>query len=191
MSECNLFSVLNIHQSGVLAAPFGCYVADAMWNHCCLSTHSVYTIQPRNTFTVSLYLKPHTCVHVCLAVTCHMHFGSMIMIFQVLLQWHMGETDTEIRVSTESWPWGRKLSCHFCWDWKPGTFRSWIRCSTTELSPNSQDHIKTKILLQILAFKLPGETESDPLQWVWKCSAWQIWLHHWRSAPSKRFGYWL
>ena len=120
-----------------------------MWNHCCLSTHSVYTIQPRTTFTVSLYLKPHTCVHVCLAVTCHMHFGSMIMIFQVLLQWHMGETDTEIRVSTESWPWGRKLSCHFCWDWKPGLFDH-ESVLYTELSPNSKITSKQKYCFRYL-----------------------------------------
>ena len=37
---------LNNHQSGVLTALFGCYVASAMWNHCHLGAPSVYTIQP-------------------------------------------------------------------------------------------------------------------------------------------------
>ena len=36
----------NIHLSGVLKALFGCSMADATWNCCCLVASSVYTIQP-------------------------------------------------------------------------------------------------------------------------------------------------
>jgi len=38
--------MLNMHQSGVLTALFGCYMAGATWNCCHLGTCSVYTIQP-------------------------------------------------------------------------------------------------------------------------------------------------
>ena len=44
------------------------------WHCCCLGTHSVYTVQPR----ISLqcyFIQSRICrVHVCLAVTCHLHF---------------------------------------------------------------------------------------------------------------------
>ena len=45
---------LNTHWSGVLIALFGCYMAGATWNCCCLSACSVHQ------FTVSLHAKPHT-----------------------------------------------------------------------------------------------------------------------------------
>ena len=49
-----------------------------------------------------------------------------------------GGMDTEIRVSRESWPWRRKISC--CYYWKCVTFQSWIQHSTNEPSlPTSSD----------------------------------------------------
>ena len=49
-------------------------MAGAMWNCCHLGTSSVYTIQP----CISLqchFIQSHTGrVHMCLAVTCHLHF---------------------------------------------------------------------------------------------------------------------
>ena len=51
-THCTLVAVafysafLNIHQNGALIAPFGRYMANAMWNCCSLGACSVYTIQP-------------------------------------------------------------------------------------------------------------------------------------------------
>ena len=88
ISDCTFNSmILNIQWSGVPTALSGCYMASATWNCCCFIVHSVHTvdvtlhmnfiiIQPCAS-AVSLYSKPHTCirrVHVCLAVTCHLHF---------------------------------------------------------------------------------------------------------------------
>ena len=53
-----------------------------------------------------------TCsAYVCLAVTCHLHFWQNnwdLLCATVVTQ---GLTDSEIRVSTEGWPWRRKFSC--------------------------------------------------------------------------------
>ena len=52
---------------------FGCYMAGATWNYCCLGAGSVYTIQP---CTMSCHFtQSHVRgVHASLAVTCHLHF---------------------------------------------------------------------------------------------------------------------
>ena len=51
---------LNIHQSGVLTALFGCYMAGAMWNCCHLGTCYVYMIlETIHQFTLSLHAKPN------------------------------------------------------------------------------------------------------------------------------------
>ena len=46
-----------------------------------------------------------------------------------------GGMDTEIRVSTESWPWRRKFSCHSSRDLNPPPFDHESGALTTELSP--------------------------------------------------------
>ena len=65
---------LNVHQSDVLTTLFGCYMAGAMWSYCCLSAHSVYTIQPCTSLQCHFIPSHLHRVHVCLAVTCHLHF---------------------------------------------------------------------------------------------------------------------
>ena len=49
-------------------------------------------------------------------------FGRMTGVFNVLLRLHGGETDTEIRVSTESWSKRRKISRVSWWDSNPRPF---------------------------------------------------------------------
>ena len=55
-------------------ALFSCYMAGATWNCCRLGACSVCTMQPcislQNHFIRSHILR----IHVCLAVTCHLHF---------------------------------------------------------------------------------------------------------------------
>ena len=42
----SFYSAFNIQRNGVLTALFGCYMAAATWNCCCLGARCVYTIQP-------------------------------------------------------------------------------------------------------------------------------------------------
>ena len=74
-------------------------MAGATRNCCCLSKFCVHHTT-MDQFTVSL----HT-VHVCLSVTCHLHFWQNdrdLLHATVVTE---GGTDTEIRGITESWPW--------------------------------------------------------------------------------------
>ena len=69
--------------------------------------------------------------HVCLAVTCHLHFWQNDQDLSCYCN-TMG--DTEIRVSTERWPWRRKLSCHSCPDPNLQPFNRESSALITELS---------------------------------------------------------
>ena len=71
-------------------------------------------------------------VYACLAVTCHLHFWQNDRDF---LRATGGETDTEIRVSTESRPWRRKFSRRSSRDSNPRPFNHESGALTTELSP--------------------------------------------------------
>ena len=72
-----------------------------------VSVYSVYTIQP--CIVSHHFMQSHICrVHVCLAVTCNLQFWQND---HDLLQAAGGGMDIKIRVSTESWPWRKILSC--------------------------------------------------------------------------------
>ena len=90
---------LNIHQSATLTALFGCCMAGATWNCCCLSKFCVHHTT-MDQFTVSLYT-----VRVCLAVTCHLHFWQNDWDLLHATVVRQGGTDTKIRVITECWLW--------------------------------------------------------------------------------------
>ena len=105
----------------------------------------VKLLPPQRTFCVSqtyyhvlvysLFIQSHICrVHVCLAVTCHLHFclhdRDLLRAAAVT-----GGTDTEIRVSTESGPWRRNFSRNLYRDSNPRPFDHDSGALTTELSP--------------------------------------------------------
>ena len=69
-----IVQIFNIHRSGVLTALFGCCMAGATWNCCRFGTSSVYTIQPCTSLLCDFIQSHLGRVHVCLAVTCHLHF---------------------------------------------------------------------------------------------------------------------
>ena len=95
------------------------YMAGATWNCCFLGACSVYT------------LLPCTSVQF-LSIRSHMHFEQND---RDVLRATRG-TDTEIRVSTESWQWKRKENLPpLLPGLEPETFRSRVCRSTTELSP--------------------------------------------------------
>ena len=89
-----------------------------------VSARSVYTIQP---CTMSLHAKPHTkgaCVF-----SCNLPFWRN--------DWDLfrATANTEIRVSTESWPCRRKWFRRSCRDLNPWPFNHESGALTTELSP--------------------------------------------------------
>ena len=78
---------------------------------------------------MSLHAKPHTRVRVRLTVTWHLHCWQNDR--------HGGGTDTEIRVSTESWPWRRKFSRRSCRDSNLRPSDHGSGALTTEITPHS------------------------------------------------------
>ena len=122
-----------------LTALFGCCMASATWNwnfsH--LSTSFVYTIQPCTSWQCHL-IQSHTGrVHVCLAVTSHLHFWcndrDLLCATEVAWGWNGYQNKTRLRaqkvypgkenspatpVGTQTWdllitsPILKPLSCH-------------------------------------------------------------------------------
>ena len=86
---CLLERVLNVYGCGT--ALFDCYIAGATWNCYCLG--AFYIIQPWTMLHHFMQRHVHK-VHVCLSVTCHLHFWQND---RDLLR-ATGGTDTEIRV---------------------------------------------------------------------------------------------
>ena len=85
---------------------------------CLMSSDVIWHIRdklwpmPKHGSIKSAYVR---CMRV-LAVTCHLHF---LAEWPGSFTYYCGNTDgmdTEVRVSTESWPWIRKFSRCLCWD---------------------------------------------------------------------------
>ena len=74
MADCILWGVFNFHWSGVLTALFACCIDGATWNCCRLSGGSVYTTQPCTSLQCYFIRSRIRKMHVCLPVTCHLHF---------------------------------------------------------------------------------------------------------------------
>ena len=123
----------NVHRSGVLTTLFSCYMAGATWNCCRLGAfcaHHTYshtlchvTSYKNTKLPTYLLIQNHIRrVHVCLAVTCHLHFWQndrdLLRATAVTREWN----EYEIRVSTECWPWRIKCSCRSCRDSNPRLF---------------------------------------------------------------------
>ena len=86
----------------------------------------------------------------------------MTGVFYVLLRWHGGGMDTEIRVSTESWPWRRKFSCRSCRDLNPWPFNHESSTLTTELSPPPKKTLAwTGNIRQELRFGMDKDISMD------------------------------
>ena len=115
--------IINIHRSCVLVALCGCCMAGATWN----VAVSVQVLNiPFNHAPNRLqchFIQSHIGrVYECSAVTCHLHFWQNDQDLLSATAVTQGGTDTEIKVSKESWPWRRKFSCHSCQDSNPGPF---------------------------------------------------------------------
>ena len=87
-----------------------CYIAGAMWNCCCPSTHSVYIIQPCTSLQCHFISKPHnSSMHVCLAEICHsLHFlqNDQDLLRATAVKWEGGRGVNEYCNKS----WHRKLT---------------------------------------------------------------------------------
>ena len=91
MCDCTALYMFWI-STDVVTVLFDCYMAGVMWNRCCLSTSSVDTVQPCTSLRCH-FLWNHICrVHVCLAVTCHLHFWQN--------DWNFWQNDWELLHAT-------------------------------------------------------------------------------------------
>ena len=106
-------------------------MAGATWN-CC---HLGALCTPYNHAPCHFMQSHIHKVHVCLAVTCHLHFwqndGGLLRATAVTQGWNR----YQIRVGTKSWPWRRKFSHCSCRDLNPRPFNHKSSALTTELSP--------------------------------------------------------
>ena len=118
----------NIHRSGVLSA--------LAW----LVPHETAAISavlctPYNHAPCHFMQSHMRKVYACLAVACYLHFWQNDRDLLHVTAVTRGGADTEIRVSTESWPWRRKFSRRSCRDSNPRLFNLESGALTTELSP--------------------------------------------------------
>ena len=116
-------------RTGVLTALPGCYMAGATWNCCSICAYSVYTIQP----CISLqchFMQSHVrTVHVCLAVTCYLHFWQndrdLLRSAAVTRQWKRYQNKSQHRKLTVE----QKILPPLLLGLEPVTFWSLVRCS--------------------------------------------------------------
>ena len=112
---------------GVLTALFGCSMAGATWNCCCLVANYVYTIQPCT--SLQCYFKRSHIVrgHAYLAVTCHLHFWQndrdLLRATTVTLWWNGYRNKSQHRKLTLE----KKIFPPLLRRLEPATLRSWIR----------------------------------------------------------------
>ena len=84
-----------------------------------------------------------------------------IFLHATVVTW--GGMDTEIRVSTESWPWRTKFSHHSCGDLNLGPFDHESNTLTTELSPFLESLVRwLQWCLKILCWGLNKPCSTNP-----------------------------
>ena len=122
-----------MHRSGVLPSLTWLVARETA----AVSARYEYTIQP---CAPCHFMQSHIrTVHAYLAVSCapcHLHFGQNDRDLVCATAVTRGGTDTEITVSTDSWPWRRQISRCSCRDSNPRPFNHEAGALTTELSPH-------------------------------------------------------
>ena len=125
------------------------YLVGATWNPCRLGARSVYTTEPCISSLVVPFLQSHIRrVHVCSnlppallaewpgSFTC---YGGSVTAVAHKISRSRGGTDTEIRFSTERWPWRTNFSLRSCRDSDPRPFNHESGAVTTELPSLPED----------------------------------------------------
>ena len=145
---------LNIHRSGVLTA-LAWLVTQESAARVSQSRHILCT--PYN-HALCHFMQSHIRkVYACLAVTCPLRFWQNDWGLLHATAVTRGWTDTEIRVSTESWPWRRKFSCCSSRDSNPRPFDHESGTLTTELSQLLINKVHTDVCKAVLALPLLPE----------------------------------
>ena len=106
-------------------------MVDATWNCCRLGAFCVHHTIMHQPLLMQSHIRK---VQACLAITCHLHFWQNDWDLLRATAVTLGGTDTEIRVSTESWPWRRTFSSSSCRDSNPRPFNHESSALTAELS---------------------------------------------------------
>ena len=140
MSDCSLSLCISEYPSKwctLVSALFGCYMAGATWNCCCLSMHSLYAIQPCMSLQCRLLQSHIRMVHVCLAVTSHLHFWQndqdLLCATAETQGWNGHQNKSQYKKLTQE----KKILLLLLPGFKPATFQSWVWDSTVELHPRS------------------------------------------------------
>ena len=110
-------------------------MAGATWHCCRLGTRSVYTIQPRTRFQCHFIPSQVRRVHVCSAVTCHLHFWQndldLLRATAVTRGWNGYRKKSQHRKLTL----GNKILPRLLPGLEPATFRSQVRRSNRWATP--------------------------------------------------------
>ena len=168
----------NIHSSGVLTALFDCCMAGATWNCCRLGARVVYTVQPRTSLQCLVIQSLIGRVHVCLAITCHLHFWQndwdLLCAISVKLGWNGYWSKRQHRKLTLE----KKISRHSCgylnlrpFDHEPGALQLNYSCAVSTSSlPLTRLYKFTELLrsspLVITNNKQPNCFPWDSTSWL-------------------------
>ena len=122
----------------VVTVLFGCYMVGATWSCCRLGAGSGYTIQPCTSLHCHFIWSCICRIHVCLAVTCHLHFWQndwdLLHATVVTWGWNGYQNKSQHRKLTLE----KKILPLLLPGLEPKTFWSWVCHYTTEPSPLSQ-----------------------------------------------------
>ena len=141
MSDCIPFIAhfVYIHQSGVLTVLFGCYMVPR--ETAAVSAHVLCS--PYNSLQCHAIQSHKNRVHVCLAVTCHLHFwqNDRELLRATAVTW--GGTDIVMsqhrKLTLEKKKKKKKISRRSFGDSNPGSFDHESGALTTELCPLPDD----------------------------------------------------
>ena len=115
------------------------------------------------------FMQSQACrVHVCLAVTCHLHFWQndwdLLDAPAVARGWSRYQNN-----SIESWPWRRKLSRRSCTDSNKLPFDHECGTLTTELHPPPPSQLATEQVLQPVTRNINFQRRFHcVLQYLWQ-----------------------
>ena len=174
-------AVLNIHWSGVLSVLSGCHVKLLPFQ-CTFCAHhtTMYTIQPCASLHCHFIPNHIHKVHVCLGVTCHLHFwpndqnllcatAHKWLTFQYLYHPYCSSTGVEQILKCESLqklPWRRKSFCHSCQDSNLWPFSHEADALTAELSPHHSCACRWQKGGQKLSFKTFVPKINQNVTWL-------------------------
>ena len=115
-------------------------MAGATWNCCRLGASSVYAIQPRTSLHCHFIRSHMRRMHVCLAVTCHLHFWQNVRFFKVFFFFtcycgNIGVERIPNKIQHRKLTMEKKILPSLLPGLEPEIFQSRVRRFATEPSP--------------------------------------------------------